>query len=256
MIPLAQGNVPATADAVVVGGGINGLAVAYELAGLGLKRVVVLEKGYLGAGSTGRCGGGIRQRDVAVMTRELSTLLNAGLNVDQALSFLLDVTQNERLRRLLVDLLEKVQGGSMLASALEDHKAVFSNAYIGLVRAGESGNALNDVLARLDEYLDSNERLNEQVKSALVYPIMLMVMASISIVVLLAFVVPQFTPLFESAGAELPTSIISTPRSVRCWAAPFKIRRAQSSPSSPEARAISGSCLYSSGIVAISWAST
>ncbi len=149
-------------------------------------------------------GGGIRQRDVAIMTRELSTLLNAGLNVDQALSFLLDVTQNERLRRLLTDLLGKVQGGSMLASALEDHKAVFSSAYIGLVRAGESGNALDDVLTRLAEYLDSNERLNEQVKSALVYPLLLMMMASISIVVLLALVVPQFTPLFESAGADLP----------------------------------------------------
>jgi general secretion pathway protein F len=149
-------------------------------------------------------GGGVRQRDIAVMTRELSTLLNAGLNVDQALSFLLDVTQNERQRRLVADLLEKVQGGSTLASALEDHKTIFSNAYIGLVRAGESGNALNDVLTRLAEYLDSNERLNEQVKSALVYPIMLMVMASVSIVVLLALVVPQFTPLFESAGAELP----------------------------------------------------
>ncbi len=149
-------------------------------------------------------GGGVRQRDIAVMTRELSTLLNAGLNVDQALGFLLDVTQNERQRRLVSDLLEKVQGGSTLAAALEDHKNIFSNAYIGLVRAGESGNALNDVLTRLAEYLDSNERLNEQVKSALVYPIMLMVMASISIVVLLALVVPQFTPLFESAGADLP----------------------------------------------------
>ena len=150
-------------------------------------------------------GGGVRQRDIAVMTRELSTLLNAGLNVDQALGFLLDVSEYERQRRLVSDLLEKVQGGNTLAAALEDHKAIFSNAYIGLVRAGESGNALNDVLTRLAEYLDSNERLNEQVKSALVYPIMLMVMASISIVVLLALVVPQFTPLFESAGAELPT---------------------------------------------------
>lgn len=150
-------------------------------------------------------GGGMRQRDVAVLTRELSTLLNAGLTVDQSLMFLLDVSANERQRRLIGDLLERVQGGSTLAAALEQHKAVFSNAYIGLVRAGESGNALNEVLASLAEFLDRSERLNEQVKSALVYPVMLMIMASLSIVVLLALVVPQFTPLFESAGAELPT---------------------------------------------------
>ncbi|MGI9498556.1 MAG: type II secretion system F family protein [Geminicoccaceae bacterium] len=147
---------------------------------------------------------GIAQRDVAVMTRELATLLNARLTVDQCLSFLLDVAPNEAQRRLITDLLEKVQGGSTLATALEGHKAIFSNAYVSLVRAGESGNALDDVLARLAQFLDRNQRLTEQVKSALVYPIMLMIMAAVSIVVLLALVVPQFTPLFESAGAELP----------------------------------------------------
>ncbi len=149
-------------------------------------------------------GSGMKQRDVAVMTRELATLLNAGLTVDQSLSFLLDVACNDRQRRLVADLLERIQGGATLASALEQHKSVFSNAYIGLVRAGEAGNALGEVFARLAEFLDRNEQLNEQVKSALVYPAMLMIMASFSIIVLLALVVPQFTPLFESAGAELP----------------------------------------------------
>ena len=147
---------------------------------------------------------GIPKRDIAVMTRELSTLLHAGLTVDQALSFLLDVTENESQRRLIADLLEKIQGGSTLAAALDGHNSVFSKAYVSLVRAGETGNALNDVLAHLAEFLDRNQRLAEQVKSALIYPIMLMIMAALSIVVLLALVVPQFTPLFESAGAELP----------------------------------------------------
>ncbi len=146
----------------------------------------------------------LRKRDIAVMTRELSTLLNAGLTVDQSLSFLIDVAAGEPQRKLLADLLEKVQSGSTLATALEDHKATFSNAYISLVRAGEAGNALNDVLARLAHFLDRSEQLTQQVKSALVYPIMLLIMASVSVVVLLALVVPQFTPLFESAGAELP----------------------------------------------------
>lgn len=149
-------------------------------------------------------GKGVRQRDIAIMTRELSTLLDAGLTVDQALSFLLDVAENESQRGLITDLLQKVQAGSTLATALESHKSVFSNAYISLVRAGETGNALNEVLSRLAQFLDRNQQLTEQLKSALVYPIMLMIMAALSIVVLLALVVPQFTPLFESAGAELP----------------------------------------------------
>ncbi len=147
---------------------------------------------------------GIGKRDIAVMTSELATLLDAGLTVDQCLNFLLDVASNDAQRRLTADLLEKVQGGSTLATALEDHKASFSNAYVSLVHAGEQGNALNDVLGRLAEFLDRSEQLREQVKSALVYPAMLMIMAALSIVVLLALVVPQFTPLFESAGADLP----------------------------------------------------
>ncbi|MGI9510541.1 MAG: type II secretion system F family protein [Geminicoccaceae bacterium] len=149
-------------------------------------------------------GRGMGKRDIAVMTREFSTLLNAGLTVDQCLSFLLDVAQNEPQRRLIADLLEKVQGGDTLATALGDHETVFSNAYVSLVHAGEQGNALDEVLARLAELLDRHEQQVEQVKSALVYPSMLMIMAAVSIVVLLALVVPQFTPLFESAGADLP----------------------------------------------------
>ncbi|MGI9450735.1 MAG: type II secretion system F family protein [Geminicoccaceae bacterium] len=147
---------------------------------------------------------GLKQSDVAVMTRELATLLNAGLTVDQSLSFLIDVAATDPQRRLLADLLEKVQGGSTLADALQGHGKVFSNAYVSMVRAGEAGNALNDVLSRLSQFLDESEQLSQQVKSALVYPIMLLIMAGASVVVLLTLVVPQFTPMFETAGAELP----------------------------------------------------
>ncbi len=146
----------------------------------------------------------MKQSDVAVMTRELATLLNAGLTVDQSLSFLIDVAATEPQRLLLADLLEKVQGGGTLADALQDHSKVFSTAYISMVRAGEAGNALNDVLSRLAQFLDESEQLTQQVKSALVYPMMLLIMAGVSVVILLTLVVPQFTPMFETAGADLP----------------------------------------------------
>lgn len=146
----------------------------------------------------------MRSSDVAVMTRELATLLNAGLTLDQSLDFLVDAATTKPQKRLLAELLENVQGGSTLADALAGHDQVFSKAYIGLVRAGEAGNALGEVLSELALFLDRNEQLNQQVKSALVYPAILLITAGISVVILLTLVVPQFAPLFESAGADLP----------------------------------------------------
>jgi general secretion pathway protein F len=148
--------------------------------------------------------GRVRRRELAVMTRELATLLDAGLTVDQSLRLLGDLAAGEAMRRLLADVLQRVQAGSTLADALGQHEDVFSRAYVSMVRAGEAGGSLNDVLGRLAQYLDQAEVLAEQVRSALVYPILLLLISGLSIVVLLTAVVPQFTPLFESAGAELP----------------------------------------------------
>ena len=149
-------------------------------------------------------GGRVRRAEVAIITRELATLLDAGLTVDQSLRLLVDLAETDAMRRLITDLLQRVQGGSTLADALGQHEEVFSRAYVSMVRAGEAGGSLDDVLARLAQYLDQAEALAEQVRSALVYPIVLLVMAGLSILVLLTVVVPQFEPLFESAGAELP----------------------------------------------------
>jgi general secretion pathway protein F len=148
--------------------------------------------------------GRVRRAEIAIVTRELATLLDAGLTVDQSLRLLVDLAESQPMRRLITDLLQRVQGGSTLADALGQHEAVFSRAYVSMVRAGEAGGSLDEVLARLAQYLDQAEALAEQVRSALVYPIVLLVMAGLSILVLLTVVVPQFTPLFESAGAELP----------------------------------------------------
>jgi len=146
----------------------------------------------------------LKPRDLAIMTRELATLLNAGLTVDQSLQFLIDVATNTSQRKRFTTLLERVQGGSTLADALDDHPSSFSPAYVSLVRAGEAGNALPDVLTRLADYLERNEALSQRVRSALVYPVLLLLMAGVSIAVLLVVVLPQFTPMFESAGADLP----------------------------------------------------
>jgi len=148
--------------------------------------------------------GGLKKRDVGIMTRELATLLEAGLTVDQSLNFLIEVTSSKVQRQVFNDLLERVQSGSSLADALADHQTSFSPAYISLVRAGEAGNALGSVLGRLALYMERSEQLSQQVKSALVYPIMLLIMAAASVAILLIVVLPQFTPMFETAGTDLP----------------------------------------------------
>ena len=146
----------------------------------------------------------VSRRDLALMTRELATLLDAGLTLDQSLRLLIDLVDSDALRRLLSELLDEIKGGRSFGDALAEHEEVFSRAYVSMVRAGEAGGSLNDVLARLAQFLDEAEALAEQVKSALVYPMVLLVMAGVSIVILLTVVLPQFTPLFETAGAELP----------------------------------------------------
>lgn len=163
----------------------------------------------------------VGRRQVAIITRNLATLLDAGLTIDQSLRLLIGFAANEAMRSMLADLLGRVQSGSTLADALRGYEEVFSRAYVGMVRAGEVGGALGNVLGRLAHYLDEAEALAEQVKSALVYPILLLIMAGMSIIVLLTVVVPQFAPLFESAGAELPllTRVVVTAGDVaqRYW---------------------------------------
>jgi general secretion pathway protein F len=181
----SQGHLPLSADPVVPGS-----ATAASL-GAWLRQPVF-------------GGARIRTRDLAVMTRELATLLDAGLTLDQSLRLMIDLVDNQAVSRLLQKLLEDVQGGSSLADALGRHEAVFSRAYVSMVRAGEAGGSLTDVLGRLAAHLDRAEELGEQVRSALVYPIILLLMAGLSIVVLLTVVLPQFSVLFETAEAELP----------------------------------------------------
>lgn len=144
-------------------------------------------------------------KDVALFTRELLTLLQAGLPLDRALNVLLDLTAKEpKLHGLIDRILKLVKGGAQLSDALDAQAGVFSRFYVNLVRAGEAGGALDVVLERLSEYLERTKELRDTVVTALIYPMILLVMAVVSLMVLLLFVVPQFMELFESAGKELP----------------------------------------------------
>ena len=100
--------------------------------------------------------------------------------------------------------LESVKGGAQFSDALEQQSGVFSRFYLNLIRAGEAGGALEQVLERLADYLERSQELRETVSTAMIYPAILLTMSAASLLLLLTFVVPQFTEMFESAGKELP----------------------------------------------------
>lgn len=163
-------------------------------------------KSFLGL-SLGGKQNKLSQKDIGFFTDELATLLDSGLPLDKSLSVLIDLTDdNERLSKLIGKVLEKVKGGSSLADALEMQTGIFSKFYLNMLRAGEAGGNLGEVLTRLSEYLERSRELKETVSTALIYPAILLVMSVASLLVMLTFVVPQFTEMFESAGKALPVS--------------------------------------------------
>src|SRR5271155_4889977 len=149
---------------------------------------------------------GLDKAALGEVTRELAIMLAAGQDLDRALRFVVDNTRSARARTILGNVRDKVRGGSSLAAALAGEPRSFSKMYVGLVRAGEAGGTLSATLDRLATLLERERSLSANLRSALIYPALLIVAAIGSIVFLLNYVLPQFTPIFEQAGAELPAS--------------------------------------------------
>ncbi len=146
---------------------------------------------------------GLTQKEIGIMTRELATLLEAGLTLDRSLQILIELTEEDRVTRVLENLQARVRGGATFSSALEEDN-LFPRLYVNMVRAGEASGSLDLVLARLADYLERTAELRETITSALIYPAILLVVAGLSVILLLVFVVPQFTVLFQDMGAALP----------------------------------------------------
>lgn len=148
----------------------------------------------------------IGRRELAVFTQELSSLLHAGLPLDRALQVMIEVADDTRVRNLTSDIQEAVRGGAAFSEALEAHENTFSRFYVSMVRAAEAGGTLDQGLARLVEYLERSKALRDSVLSALIYPSILVAVSSASLLIILTYVVPQFTQLFTDAGRALPVS--------------------------------------------------
>ncbi len=181
-------------------------AALERLQALGLIPIRIAPAAVAGANSAG--GRFSRQRisqdQVGTLTGELATLLRSGLPLDRALELLIGLSPNPRMQALMTQVRDEVRGGAALSKALEAHPAVFSRFYVGMIRAGEAGGALGTVLTRIAEFMERSKELRETVASALIYPTILVLASVTSVMLLLIFVVPQFSQMFEQSGKALP----------------------------------------------------
>jgi general secretion pathway protein F len=149
---------------------------------------------------------GLDKGSLCEITRELAIMLAAGQDLDRTLRFVVEHTRNTRAQAILGNVRDRVRSGSSLAAALASEPRSFSKLYVGLVRAGEAGGTLPATLDRLATLLERERSLTANLRSAMIYPALLIVAATGSILLLLDYVLPQFTPIFEQAGAELPAA--------------------------------------------------
>lgn len=146
----------------------------------------------------------ITLQNVTLMSRELATLVQAGLPLDHSLETLSRLNQGAPVQQVLRDLLESIRGGLSFSDALAKQTGVFSDLYINMIRAGEASGTLNEVISRLADYLERMSELRSHVITALIYPATLLGFSVLSLIVLMTFVVPEFIPMFEDSGQTLP----------------------------------------------------
>lgn len=156
-------------------------------------------------GRKGKTGGGkVALADLVVFTRQLATMIDAGLAMVQSLQTLAEQTTNKVMRDVIKDVCVRVESGDSFSEALQKHPKVFNRLYVCMVGAGEKGGLLAEILARLATYLENTARLRKKVKSACMYPIVVTVVALAITIFLLVKVVPVFGEIYSQFSAKLP----------------------------------------------------
>jgi len=162
----------------------------------------------------------VTRDQLIAITREMATLLRAGLPLDRAVEILIGLAPTPPVASLLQGIRDDVRGGKALSQALDARREVFSRFYVNIVRAGEAGGALGEVLQRMADTMERNKELRESVKSALIYPTILIGFSVVSVAVLLIWVVPQFESTFAQAGRALPIPtqvVVAVGKFMRAW---------------------------------------
>jgi type IV pilus assembly protein PilC len=146
----------------------------------------------------------VKTRDIVIFTRQFATMINSGLPLVQALDILSKQSENKALKEVTKQVVYDVESGHTVADALRRHPGAFTELYVNMVAAGEAGGILDTILLRLAVFLEKNDALVGKVKSAMVYPAVIMGVAVIAIVILLIFVIPVFENMFASVNMALP----------------------------------------------------
>ncbi len=147
---------------------------------------------------------GVKTKDVVVFTRQLSTMIDAGLPLVQGLDALASQQENKTFKKILQEIKQDVESGSTFADALKKHPKIFDRLYCNMVQAGEMGGILDEVMARLASYMEKAEALKRRVKGAMMYPAIVLTIAIVVLTIILIFVIPVFQKMFAESGHALP----------------------------------------------------
>jgi type IV pilus assembly protein PilC len=200
----------------------NRLGAVAVLRGRGIIATAVEEKkakapgaGLFGSGGS-KIGGKVKDKDLAIYTRQFSTMIDAGLPIAQCLSILSEQSESKTLREVTTRIAKDVEGGTTLADSFRKYPKAFDDLFTNMLAVGESGGVLDVVLQRLSGYIEKAAALKRKGKGAMVYPITIMGVAFLVIVFMMIFVIPTFAKMFEGLGAELPM-----PTKVVMWLSDF-----------------------------------
>jgi len=166
--------------------------VEVKKAGTGLKMEINLRPGR------------VKLKQIAVFCRQFATMVNSGLPILRALSILADQTQSAELAKVLVQVRTDVEQGSSLSGAMGKHPEAFNNLFISMVKAGETGGVLDDVLLSLASQIEKEVELRRKIKSAMTYPVVVVALVTLILAAMLLFVVPQFETIYTNLGGQLP----------------------------------------------------
>jgi general secretion pathway protein F len=145
-----------------------------------------------------------RRKDLLVFTHELHTLVRSGFPLDRSLAVLGQLAESPAMAEVIQDVLKEVKGGKSFSEALGKYPAVFPKVYVNMVKAGEAGGVLEEILGRLSTYLETSEDLRSYIVGAMIYPVLLSFVGLVSVTILTLFVVPRFSSIFKDMGVPLP----------------------------------------------------
>ncbi len=183
------------------------IAAKQRIKSMGIMLIDIREQkaqGTSGGGSFLGARGSVPVDDLAMMTRQLATLIRAKIPIVEALAALTDQVENANLRLVLSDLRSKVNEGASLAKSLQDHPKVFNSVYVNMVEAGEASGTLELVLLRLADFTESQVKLKNKIKGAMTYPVIMAVFGFVMMNVIFIFVIPKIARIFISMKKELP----------------------------------------------------